>query len=377
MRIVDLSSDGSVSSFGSTRPSWVLVYATVDHPYRERIAELARRLPDTEIFGATSFQGVLSPSGFNRGIFALVADRTDRVQAAAEMRATNGARARAEAKTAATRIKEKLGRVDTLLLHATPGFEERLLEGIAEAFEGAPPALYGGSAADDDLSGKWAVLGRNGPENEGFTLVGFASEKPMHGSFVAGYTPSSKHGVITSASGRRILTIEDRPAAVVYNEWVGGKLADLLETGGNALSRTTLDPLGRLIDKVGAVPRYLLSHPHEIHRDGSLSLFTEVSRGEEVVLMVGSPGALVDRTDQVAARATRGAGLLSGSVLVYCAGCVGAIGDRVPLVAKRFSDRIGRAPFIGAATFGEQGCFTGDKAVNRHGNLMCDAIMFE
>ncbi len=95
------------------------------------------------------------------------------------------------------------------------------------------------------------------------------------------------------------------------------------------------------------------------------------------MLVVGSPAALVDRTDQVAARASRGAGVLSGSVLIYCAGCVGAIGDQAPAVARRFSDRIGRAPFVGAATFGEQGCFLGEKAINRHGNLMCDALLFE
>jgi hypothetical protein len=49
----------------------------------------------------------------------------------------------------------------------------------------------------------------------------------------------------------------------------------------------------------------------------------------------------------------------------------------VGTVSTTFSQGIKAAPFIGAATFGEQGCFPGQKAINRHGNLMCDALLFE
>lgn len=376
MRVVDLS-NGDASALDGGDARWILLYATVDQKVAELGALVARRAPGASVFGATSFQGVLTPDGFPRGAFALVGGAKDGITASSKVRATTSARARSDVRAAASEIAKSLGQVDTLLLHATPGYEERLIEGVAEAFDGKPPPLYGGSAADDDLSGKWSVFDGERVEKEGFALVGFSSKKAVHGSFVAGYTPSGKHGVVTAAVGRRVVSIDDKPAARVYDEWVNGAIRGDLDAGGNVLAKTTLHPLGRLVDKVGAVPRYVLSHPHEVHRDGSLSLFTEVAKGDELVLMVGSPGALVDRTDQVAARASRSAGLVGGGVLVYCAGCVGAIGDQVPTVAKRFYDRIGRAPFLGAATFGEQGCFTGERAVNRHGNLMCDAILFE
>ena len=35
------------------------------------------------------------------------------------------------------------------------------------------------------------------------------------------------------------------------------------------------------------------------------------------------------------------------------------------------------APFIGAATFGEQGCFMGRTRQNRHGNLMSSVVIFD
>lgn len=377
MHVWDLSG-GNTEAFGTREPAWLLVYATVDQPVDDLAVALTRRYPSAAVFGTTSFQGVLTPEGFRRGAFVLAADRIDGVRATTATRASAANRARSDARAAADEIVKSLTtKPRALVLHATPGFEERILEGIDEAFEGKAPPVYGGSAADDDLTGKWRVFGNGRVEREGFVLAGFASDKPVHGSFVAGYTPGSKRGRVTAASGRRVRTIDGRPAAKVYDEWLGGALADVVASGGTVLSRTSLHPLGRAVDKIGAVPRYLLSHPHEIHADGSLSLFTDVAPGDELVLMVGSRGALVERTDQVATRAGRGAGAVRGGILVYCGGCVGAIGDDATTVARRFAERIGHAPYVGAATFGEQGCFTGEQPVNRHGNLMCDAVLFE
>ena len=356
---------------------WALVYATVDAPFGPALETLSARAPRVEVFGATSFRGVLSPSGFQRGVFALIGEAGD-PHAVQAVRASAPRRARADARAACAEIRERLGkRSDVLLLHATPGFEERILDGVSDAFDGTPPPLYGGSAADDDLSGRWRVLSGKSALPEGFVLVGFASDRQVHGSFVAGYMPTERRGRVTSASGRTVATIEGRPAARVYNEWLEGAVSDVLVSGGNVLARTTLHPLGRMVDKVGQVPRYLLSHPHQIHEDGSISFFTDVAVGEELSLMLGSEAALLDRTDQVAARAGRGAGKIIGGILIFCAGCVGLIGYKTSLVAERFSQRIQEAPFLGASTYGEQGCFLGTSTKNRHGNLMCDAVLFE
>ncbi len=265
-----------------------------------------------------------------------------------------------------------------MLLHATPGFEERVLEGIDEATSGKCP-IFGGSAADDDLSGKWQIFQGTRIEGEGFVLTGLASPRKIHGSFVAGYTPMTERGFVTSARGRVVHTIDGQPAARVYNKWTYGGIEAQMN-GGIVLGPTSLRPLGRLVDKIGAVPRYVLSHPHEVLPDGSLSFFTDMAVGDELVLMLGSERSLLERTRQVAARTLHGAGAgadLAGGVLIYCAGCVGTLGDAATAtVSKMFSEELKNAPFLGAATFGEQGCFPGVKTVNRHGTLMCDAVLF-
>ncbi len=353
---------------------WALVHATVDAPYLPLVQRLGAA--GVTVFGCTSFRGVFVPSGFERGAFALLGGSDDPV-ASSVRRNTDALGARSAARSAVADLRRGMPKPDVLLLYATPGFEERVLEGIHEGFDGAPPPLYGGSAADDDLSGRWRVIAGSEAISSGFVLVGFTSSRPVHGSFVAGYNPGTRRGRVTSASGRTLRAIDGRPAAEVYDEWLGGTLKELRATGGVVLSHTTMHPLGRAVDRVGAITRYVLTHPHRVERDGSLALFTDVAEGDELVLMVGSREALFDRTDQVAARAGRGAGAIRGGILVYCGGCVGVTGDATSQVSTRFGARIEHAPFLGAATFGEQGCFTGPSPTNRHGNLMADAILFE
>ena len=56
---------------------------------------------------------------------------------------------------------------------------------------------------------------------------------------------------------------------------------------------------------------------------------------------------------------------------------MGAIGDGTGEVARIYREAVGGVPFLGAATFGEVGPFDiqGER-VARHGNLMCDTLLF-
>lgn len=374
MRWRELS--GSPSSQSRSAP-FALVYATADAPL-----DSYSFAPDTLVVGCTSSGGVFTPRGFTRGAYALTLEDHDGIEVRVAGAPTTASNAREAAREAAREVCSRLGRApDAMLLHGTPGYEERLLEGIAEAFADtgtvAPP-VYGGSAADDDLSGKWRVRVNGATFGEGFVLAGFASQKPVHGAFVAGYLPGAQRGVVTKADGRRVYTIDGRPAAEVYNLWRDGALRDVMGQEAVVLSRTTMNPIGREVDRVGRVPRYLLSHPHAVHRDGSMSFFTDFVAGDNVVLMMGSLGSLLERTDQVVHRALHGdrASALRGGVLIYCGGCVMAIGEKTDEVASLFSRAVQGAPFLGAATFGEIGCFPGPSPTNRHGNLMCDVLLF-
>ena len=368
----------SISALSEARGArWVLAYATVDVPLQEALA--APGAPLT--FGATSFQGVFTPKGFRRGFHGLAATEEDGVRAAARLVRTDGAGARAATREAVKSLLAELGgRARAILVHATPGFEERVLEGLAEVDAAAGVPVFGGSAADDDLSGKWSVfLGRE-VVSEGVLLVAFASDRDVKGAFVSGYFGTKRSGRVTRAEGRTVYAIDDRPAAEVLDEWMGGALAAARAEGGIVLAETTLSPVGRVVDRTHGVTRYLLSHPHLVNAsDGAVSFFTDMSNGDEVELMMATRGSLMDRVDHVVRRARRGAKTaLAGGVLIYCGGCVGAIEESTDEVSARFGAGIGGAPFVGAATFGEIGTFeSGRTREPMHGNLMCDTILFD
>jgi hypothetical protein len=79
------------------------------------------------------------------------------------------------------------------------------------------------------------------------------------------------------------------------------------------------------------------------------------------------------RAAQVIERLPGGADSLAGGLMVYCAGCMLAVDDEMPNVAREVGNSMGGAPFVGCFTFGEQG-FMADR--NMHGNLMISAIAF-
>jgi hypothetical protein len=140
-----------------------------------------------------------------------------------------------------------------------------------------------------------------------------------------------------------------------------------------------MHPIGRYIDEIFGVKMYLLSHPHMVIKENkALSMFTEFKEGDEIFLMTGHKNALIYRAKQVIDRALGFKKLerIKGAINIYCGGCVGAIMNDIEQVIKQYNYSLKDAPYVGAATFGEQGCFIGKEKHNRHGNLMADSIIF-
>jgi hypothetical protein len=355
-------------------PSWVLVYGVEDAPLGAVIAEVRRRHPRARVFGATSSQGVFSPDGFERGIAMLVGEPHDGVRAEVCLRTVGAAHAAEAAERACSTLRQELdGNPDLFLLHATPGFEERVLEGIARS--GLDVPVYGGSAADDSVVGRWRVFAQGDRATEGFALVGLKSRRPILSSFTGGYLPTEFSGRVTKAEGRTVYQIDGRPAARVYDEWTQGALSEELGRGGRVLRNTDLLPVARTLGEAHGMPRRLLSLPREVLRDGALGFFSELATGDEITLMTSTKEPLVARVRRAAERA-RASRVLEpkGGVLIYCAGCLNSVMDRASEIAREFREGAGEVPFVGLASFGEQGTLFPHSA-SRHGNLMSSVVL--
>jgi hypothetical protein len=364
-------------------PSYLLIYFTERYPAASLLAALEGLPAEVKVHGCTSCQGVMTEEGVHSDdgrALALLGIR-DAQGAYGVGCCPQGTTPREAARTALIRALVDAGRPgeqpDYVWLNASPGHEEQVILGLQDVVSTEVP-IVGGSAADNDVAGRWQLLTRNGVETDAVVVsVLFPSCRSTY-SFQSGYSPNAHRGIVTSASGRVIHTIDQQPAAAVYNTWTRGLLDAVLPMGGNVLMRTTLTPLGRVAGTVGDVSFFTLSHPDSVGADGSLSLFTQVEAGQEMFLMTGSKDGLVTR----AARVTQAAieledfapDQLHGAIIVYCAGCMLTVQERMPEVVEKLNRTLDGKPFIGIFTFGEQGCLLDGSA--SHGNLMISSLVF-
>ena len=365
-------------------PGWMVVHHTVKHDVGALREALRRELPGVPVHGASSCrgamtaEGIVNLDGFSIAAFGLVDPGGSYGTGYADLGDDPALASQRAAETALARAGRD-GELPTVLwISACPGREEKVIQGLESMF-GPHVPVFGGSAADDECAGGWQVLTDDASGPNGVVVSALFCSRPVAFSFHSGYDPTREKACVTLASGRNVLELDGRPAADVYNAWVGSALADVIDQpGASVLARTTLNPLGRAVGSIGGVTHFQLSHPERITAGRGLAFFAELSVGDEVVVMRGSVESLVSRAGRVARSAiANGHGdpdQVAGGLIVYCAGCMLTVADRMIEVVHGVSEALHGRPFLGSFTFGEQGCFPGGQ--NRHGNLMISALVF-
>jgi hypothetical protein len=349
----------------------VICYLTVDQNYNSIFSEF-KKYQKCPIFGCSSSLGVFTPNGFKRGAFFLGFEESDNIEMYSVIKMSGELTCSNAIKMAADEIKRNFGIPDLLFMHATPGFEEDILINLKKELN-AP--IYGGSAADDDLSSKWFIFKENLKIRTGFLLIAI-KYKNISGSFIGGYLKSQYSGIITKSNKRILYEIDNKPAAEVYNKWTNGLFNNFINNEGNILKESSLHPLAIVIGKVIGIDSFLLIHPHQIiSKDKSITLFAEVKEGERIYLMNGNENVLIKKARDVAHKSIIGKSNIKGALFIYYGGVTATIINNVNEVINEYKKGINSNNFIGVATFGEQGYF---KSINesKHGTLMISSISF-
>ena len=346
------------------------------------------QLAGLHLHGGTSCRGVMGNDGaritdrVGLGAFAIWDDDGDFGSGSAEL----GADPRAAAATATRAALAAAGREgeapELLWLTAAPGCEEQLLQGIMDVV-GAGARIMGGSAADDDVSGQWRQFDAEAVRTSGVVVSVLFTSSPVSLSYQNGYALAGPSAKVTAVHGRRLQSLDGRPAADVYAEWTAGRLAgplpDAADGSVSILAESTLWPLGRLAGTLNGVDQFALVHPAERHPDGSMSVCADVQQGERVWLMSGSADSLVARAGRVARRAAHNRlnrdRPVAGALVIFCGGCMLAISDQMDRVAAEVEKALGGVPFLGIFTFGEQGVIANGNV--EHANLMISCAVFE
>lgn len=367
-------------------PEYVILYSTVGYDSGVILDELKKLLPGTKLYGGTSTLGVVTGDGLHIGstgslaILGIYSDKIDFGVGAVDMDQYNSPR-EAGVEVAKRAIKDA-GRENEkpqlMFIMSAPGQEEFILEGIEEVIGKGIPVI-GGSAGDNDLTGKWKEFADYKTYSNGIALTAIYTDLKVGWNYEAGYSKSENKGVITKAEGRKIYEIDGKPAAEVYNEWTDGLVTEELEgNGGQVLSKATFYPLARIIHQGNDV-YYLSINPFTIEMPSkAMTIFTRVEPGYEVLLMHGTWEMLLNRAQTTPRKALLSKNIQSGEgyfgIYIHCAGTMLAIPEdergKVPILISR---ELGDTPFIGAITLGEQGPL-GEH--NHHGNLINSMTVF-
>jgi len=359
----------------TARVKWALAFTNSS-------AEVDRiiSLPFT-VFGITSHGGVFTSQGYVNGTYLLVAEEGDGVDAKAYIVEGNVHTIVDPLKDVAKSIRREMDVPSMLMIFPTLGLEETVVRTLDDAFR-SKVRIFGGTAADNDFSGDWWTFTNGKKANSGVVVVAFKSRNPILSTFHAGYILTKRKGIVTKAShpetgGTVIYEIDGRPATEVYASWLkerGYDISEVVEKGGIIpFEIAGLNPIAR---KFGE--DIVVSHVFEVlPREKALLVLSYIKEGETVHHATATDSFLVSRTAVTVRKSLDDYLDVLGGILIYCAGCIAPIKGRLNEIANIYSRMVRGAPFVGAATYGEQGSLiVNGRIMNFHANQMIHTVLF-
>ena len=270
-------------------------------------------------------------------------------------------------------------------INPPPGAEDEIIHAINEGIGDTYVEIIGGSSADNDVSGQWKQWNSKvGVVSNGLAYVIAHCSAQLKGCAFTGYSATPKVGVVTKMNGpRHILTIDNKPAGEVYDEWTSGHFKDLWKDpeDSNILGPSSVYPLGQVVSQDwDNEDVYRTLHPHLlVKKDKSVTVFSDVHEGQKICMMTGTTENIQTKISSVATYIMRSTGIptseLRGALVVFCAGAMMYVGtDGIDIACSKLDQALGGVNYLGIHTFGEQGPFP-DGSV-RHGNLMFSALVF-
>ena len=349
----------------------VFAYMSCDYKIKDVIRGL-KEIYDCPIIGNTSFTGVIMPQGYIGGdkpfVGILVLCDPNMIVGVgfADRKAYQSARDAGESATKHARAMTKMpfnDEPDLMYMTASPTEEEFFLKGANRVIGRVP--LFGGSTADNTISGNWSLYLDNKVTNEGVAVALIYMKNGFVNEFTGAYRETSDMGIITKVEGtRQLVTIDGVPAVKKYAKWRNMKPSELM--GDKLLSATITSPLG-VKDRLGDL--VAIRHPMFANDDYSMNIGANLSTGTTVIRMEATVDELISSVGETLRKLN--AKLTKPAVcyhLVHCGGRRAGIGDRINEVYEEIKKNTNGVPFIMEFTFGEYGYV--DDGRNTTGGLM-------
>ena len=259
---------------------------------------------------------------------------------------------------------------------ASPRQEEDYLMGIQDVIGRVP--MFGGSAADDTVEGKWKIICNDKTFTDGVAVAFFYTDNEIATAYTGAYRETSNVGLITEVrDNRTLVSIDGVSALKKYASWIEENPQDL--RGQNLLTASITKPLG-VKDPLGNL--MVVRHPMfgndmgtRTVTDDTITLGNKVVEKTAIIQLESTVDELIYSTGETVKKAKEQ--LYSDPAayfLVHCGGRKLAIGDRIDEVHKHILKETKNVPFITIFTFGEYGY--SEHSANICGGLMLSFTAF-
>lgn len=355
----------------------VFAYMSCDYKIKDVIKGI-KEVYSCPVIGNTSFTGVIMPEGYVGGdepfVGIMVLSDPSMVVGVgfADRKAYQSARDAGEAATKAARVMTKMpynDEPDLMYMAASPTEEEFFLKGANRVVGRVP--LFGGSAADNTISGNWSLYLDNKVTGEGVAVALIYMKNGFVNEFTGAYRETKDMGIITKVEGtRQLVSIDGVPAVKKYAQWRGRKPSEFM--GAKLLSETITSPLG-VKDRLGDL--IAIRHPMNGNDDYSMNIGANLAEGTTVIRMEATVDELISSVGKTLKKLnSRCKKPVVAYHLVHCGGRRAGIDNRINEVYKEIKKNVGGVPFVMEFTFGEYGYV--EDGNNTTGGLMLSFTAF-
>ncbi|MBU1087759.1 MAG: FIST C-terminal domain-containing protein [Candidatus Omnitrophica bacterium] len=350
-----LAAKNALSQLGSEHPNLVFVFASSRFDHQQLIRGIKSIISDCPLVGCTTAGEITSLGPDKKSVVVMVIE-SNTLYAAVGLGKNLSKDSRRAGQEAAhdTLVKTRQGLTRHAFMMLSDGLKGNgvdIIRGVQEVLGTSFP-IVGGSAADDFLFSNTFQYYDENVYQDSVCGILFSGDISIGIGARHGWYPLGKPRIVTAAEHNIIKKLDGKPAARIYEDYFGKRVADLQNEPMARMS--VMYPLGMSIPEE---EECIIRNAMKVDAEGSLVCAGEVPKGSEIRVMMGSKETAL-KAAQKAAEIALGALRKKKASLVFVFDSVSRerlfglkSKEEIEVVQKIFGPQ---TPIVGFYTYGEQ-----------------------
>ncbi len=282
-----LAAKNAIAQLGSEKtPNLIFVFASSRFDHQKLIQGIRSVISDCSLVGCTT-AGEISSEGPDKKSVVVMAIESNTLHAAVGLGKKVGADSRKAGQEAAhdTVVKTRQGLARHAFMMLSDGLSGNgvdIIRGVQEVLGTSFP-IVGGSAADDFMFNNTFQFYDENVYQDSVCGILFSGDISIGIGARHGWYPLGKPRIVTSADHNIIKKLDGKPAARIYEDYFGKRVADLQQEPMARMS--VMYPLGMSIPEE---EECIIRNAMKVDAEGSLICAGEVPKGSEIRVMMGS-----------------------------------------------------------------------------------------